>query len=312
MLKFVLGLLFALTIAPLAAAGDEPTRVSLATATPGGGFPLFGDAAAAVINAVDPTLKVVTQNTKGSSENLFLLEKGTVDFALVAGVPAYEAFEGIRRPKTSARVVSVIYASFGMFAVKADSPARSTRDLVGQSVAWGTGASGLTTIGRYAMEGLGLDAEKDFKAVFLEKAGDGPPMLADGRVAAVWGGGIGWPSFTRITAGGGRLIGFSESEVERIIVRHPFLSPMTLPPGSYANQQQPVATVGTWSYLLARADLADDIVYRVAKALHAGNEQLVARVVQARQTTPEVTAAAVRDRSRLHPGALRYLIERGL
>ena len=33
------------------------TRVTLATATPGGGFPFFGDNAAAVINETDPSLE---------------------------------------------------------------------------------------------------------------------------------------------------------------------------------------------------------------------------------------------------------------
>jgi hypothetical protein len=34
------------------------TRVSLGTATPGGGFPVYGEAVAATINEVDPTLDV--------------------------------------------------------------------------------------------------------------------------------------------------------------------------------------------------------------------------------------------------------------
>ena len=51
----------------------EPTKVSLATATPGGGFPFFGDNAAAVINETDKSLNVETKNTKGSAENIGLL-----------------------------------------------------------------------------------------------------------------------------------------------------------------------------------------------------------------------------------------------
>ena len=76
----------------------EPTRVTLATATPGGGFPFFGDNAAAVINETDKSLNVVTQNTKGSTENIGLLNEGKVDIALVAGEPAYEAFQAIGLP----------------------------------------------------------------------------------------------------------------------------------------------------------------------------------------------------------------------
>ena len=89
---------------PRAGAGGgvmaEPTHVTLATATPGGGFPFFGDNAAAVINETDKSLLVETKNTKGSAENIGLLEAGTVDIALVAGEPAYEAFSGIGRAPT--------------------------------------------------------------------------------------------------------------------------------------------------------------------------------------------------------------------
>ena len=76
------------------------TTISLGTATPGGGFPLYGDAFAEVMNAADPVLSIEPRNTKGSNENIPLLEKGELDIALVAGEPAYEAFMGIGRPAT--------------------------------------------------------------------------------------------------------------------------------------------------------------------------------------------------------------------
>ena len=53
-----------------------PTVLTLGTATPGGGFPLYGDTVAAVINETDPTLRVETRNTKGSTKNVPLLEAG--------------------------------------------------------------------------------------------------------------------------------------------------------------------------------------------------------------------------------------------
>jgi TRAP transporter TAXI family solute receptor len=126
----------------------QKTKVTMATATPGGGFPFFGDNAAAVINETDPSLLVETKNTKGSAENIGLLEAGQMDVALVAGEPAYEAFAGIGRAPTRLKIISAIYSNPGMFAVRGDSPARSLRDLIGKPIAWGTRASGLTLLGR--------------------------------------------------------------------------------------------------------------------------------------------------------------------
>src|SRR2546422_10368311 len=57
----------------------------LGTATPGGGFPLYGEAFAEMVNAQEPLLRVEPRNTKGSTENVPLLEAGRLDIALVAG-----------------------------------------------------------------------------------------------------------------------------------------------------------------------------------------------------------------------------------
>jgi TRAP transporter TAXI family solute receptor len=290
----------------------EKTRVILATATPGGGFPFFGDNAAAVINETDPTLEVETKNTKGSAENIGLLNERKVDIALVAGEPAYEAFQGIGQPKTTALVIQAIYSNPGMFAVKGESPARTLRDLVGKTIAWGTRASGLTLLGRYVTDGLGLDREKDFQPHYLEKAGDGPLMVADGRVAALWGGGIGWPGFTAVMQAGGRFIGLTPDEVKQVCTRHNFLKPIIVPAGSYPGQKEPVNSVGSWSYILARANLPNDVAYRLVRALHKGHAALMKRLDQARETTPQSTFNAAPSADKIHPGVRTYLREVGV
>src|SRR2546428_329487 len=64
-----------------AAWAAEKTVVVLGTATPGGGFPVYGAAVADIINETDPTLAVQTRNTKGSTENVPLLEAGELGLA---------------------------------------------------------------------------------------------------------------------------------------------------------------------------------------------------------------------------------------
>jgi TRAP transporter TAXI family solute receptor len=308
-----LAFLAALTL-PLmtTAAPAQKTHVVMGTATPGGGFPLFGDAAAATINETDHSLTVETRNTKGSAENIPLLEEGKLDIALVAGEPAYEAFAGIGRPPTNLKIITAIYSNPGMFVVKGDSPAKSLRDLVGKPIAWGTRASGLTLLARYVLDGLGLDRETDFTASYLERAGDGPAMVLDGRAAALWGGGIGWPGFTAVMQAGGRFIGLGADEAERIRAKHNFLKPITVPAGAYPGQHEAVASVGSWSYILARPTLDDDAAYRLARALNRGHAALVQRLAQGRETTPQSTLAAAPSPDRIHPGVQRYLREIGL
>src|ERR1700682_1842398 len=75
----------------------SPITVTLGTATPGGGFPVYGAAFAESVHEADPTLVIETRNTKGSAENIPLLEASKLDLALVQGEAAYEALAGINR-----------------------------------------------------------------------------------------------------------------------------------------------------------------------------------------------------------------------
>lgn len=290
----------------------SPTKIVLGTATPGGGFPLYGDSAAAAINETDSSLLVQTRNTAGSAENIRLLESDELDMALVAGEPAYEAFVGIGRPASKLKIIAAIYSSPGMFAVRSDSPARSVRDLVGKPISWGTRASGITLLGKYVMDGLGLDRETDFQPVYLDKAGDGPVKVAEGSVAAQWGAGIGWPGFTAITTAGGRLIGLTADEIKQIRTKHSFLTPITVPADSYPGQSEPILAVGSWSYILSRTSLDDEVAYRFAKALDRGHAKLTQLVEQGAETRPQNTLIAAPSLDHIHPGVQLFLKDIGL
>jgi len=302
-----------LMVASMTGSNAQKTIVTLATATPGGGFPVYGAAFADAINATDPTLQIEPRNTKGSAENIPLLEAGSIDIGLVQGEAAYEAFAGIGRAPVNLKILSAMYSSPGMFVVRADSPYRSIKDLAGKPVAFGARGSGLVILARYVLDGLGLDQDKDFQAIYLDRAGDGPAMVLDGRAAALWGGGTGWPGFTTMAQapGGARFIAPSADEIAQIRAKHSFLKALTIPAGSYPTQDQPIASVGSWSFVLARPTLDDDIAYRLARALHKAEADLGNTLAQARETTAANTAAAAPRPELIHPGVLKYLREIG-
>jgi TRAP transporter TAXI family solute receptor len=294
-------------LAVSAAGAADRTVVSLGTATPGGGFPVYGQAVAETINATDPTLDVQPRNTKGSTENVLLLQAGQLDIALVQGEVALDAFGKLP-------IVFAMYSTAGMFVVRADSPARTIEDLKGKPVAFGARGSGLVILARHVLDGLGLDQQRDFQAIFLDRAGDGPAMVMDGRAAALWGGGIGWPGFTAVASGpaGARFVVPDADGIGRIQAKHPFLKTLTVPASSYPGQTEPIVSVGSWSFILARPTLPDDVAARLARALHRGEADLARRLPQARETTAANTVAAAPSPHALHPGVARYLKEAGL
>lgn len=290
------------------------TTVILGTATPGGGFPLYGGVVAEVINAADETLHVEPRNTKGSTENVPLLEAGALDIALVQGEVAYEALSGIGRQPADLKIIAAMYSTPGMFVVRADSPARTIADLKNKPVAFGARGSGLVILARYVLDGIGLDPDRDFEAVYLDRAGDGPAMVLDKRVAALWGGGIGWPGFAAVAnaPGGARFIAPDAAESELIRAKHTFLKLLTVPPAAYPGQTTAIASVGSWSFILARSALEDATAYRIARALHKGEATLGEKLEQARETTMINTAAAAPRPDLIHSGVMRYLLDIGV
>ena len=277
----------------------------LGTATPGGGFPVYGDALAAIVNAQEPKLRVTTRNTKGSSENVPLLEAGELDLGLVLGEYALSA---LGKPQSGVRIIAAMYSTPGMVMVRGESRYRSLGDLAGQPVVLGTQGSGITVLGRTVFQSLGIEV----RPILLEKAADGPPMLLDGRAQAVWGAGSGWPAFAALAKSGARFIAPSDAQIRTILARQPSLQAVTLPAKSYPGQEAALASVGSWSYVLAKPGLSEEAAYLLARAIHRAGPQLVARLEQARETTMANTLAAAPRRELIHPGVLRYLAEAGL
>jgi uncharacterized protein len=308
-MEMTIRVLAGVATALVAASAHGQTAISLGTATPGGGFPVFGAAFAEVVNANEPALRIEPRNTKGSTENVPLLEAGSLDIALVQGEVANPA---LAKPDTALRIITAMYSSPGMFVVRGDSPYRAIADLRGKPLALGAEGSGLTVLGRNVLAAIGIDPDRDIQAIYLERAGDGPAMVLDGRAAALWGAGIGWPGFTAVTKAGGRFIAPDAEEAKRILAKYPFLRPITMPAGSYPGQEAPIASVGSWSLVLARPGLSDDAAYRIARALHKGEAALGAKLAQARETTAANTVAAAPRADLIHPGVAKYLREAGL
>src|SRR5438445_2662419 len=253
---------------------DRKTVVVLGTATPGGGFPVYGAAFAATVSETEPTLVIEQRNTKGSTENVPLLEAGQLDIALVQGEVAHEAFNGIGRSPADLKIVAAMYSTPGMFVVRADSPHRRVHDLRGKPVAFGARGSGLVILAKYVLDGLGLDQERDFQAVYLDRAGDGPAMVLDGRVAALWGGGLGWPGFSAVAQGpaGARFLAPDADGLARIFATHAIHKSLSVRVCATSGLAAPLASVGSWSFIMARPTLADDVAYRLARALHRAPE----------------------------------------
>lgn len=306
-------LAFSIIVPGIGTAHANPQTLDLGTATKGGGFELFGRTLSAVVNQTGTGVKLNPVATKGSRQNLQLLEEGKILVGQVEGNAARQAIEGIGRNKLDVKVLSVMYPNPGMFVVRADSPYQTIDDLKGQPIAFGTRASGLRILVNDVLDGLGLDPQNDFQQIILDKAAQGPELVLDKNVEALWGAGIGWPGFVKVANSGvgARFIPPSASQIESILQKHPHLKKMTVPAGTYKGQNEDIHSIGLWSLILISPKVPDDTAYELARAIHEGEAMLARELAQGRYTTAENTLRNV-DRQLLHPGVVRYYRDQNL
>ena len=102
----------------------------------------------------------------------------------------------------------------------------------------------------------------------------------------------------------------SPEQMEAIRKVMPEFSPSKIPAGTYRFLQTDYATVGMFNFAIGRADLPDDLVYQLVKAVIENQPRLLKAHSAASETVPQ----NVNKNTFLpfHPGAVRYYREIGI
>jgi TRAP transporter TAXI family solute receptor len=106
------------------------------------------------------------------------------------------------------------------------------------------------------------------------------------------------------------FLSLSPEQVEAIRKAMPEFSSSKIAAGTYRSLEKDYATVGIYNFAIGRADLPDDLVYQLVKAVFENQPRLVKGHAAARETLPENV-----DRNTFmpfHPGAIRYYREVGI
>ncbi len=276
----------------------------LGTSTAGGGFALYGETLERLLNRQAGRSLLHAQRTRGTAENLVLLQRGEIDAALVQGTAASEVLQ--QGQAAGLRVLWAMYPSPGMLAVPAASAARRLEDLKGRRVVFGVRSSGLVTLARQVFDGLGLDIDRDFEAIYVTQAAESPRWVLAGEAAALWGAGEGWPGFVALSQapGGSRFLGPAAEQLPQILAKYPLLQGMTVPAGLYPGIDAPLATVGSVNPILVRADLDMARAEAFVRAIQAVAAELAQALPQAAFGSLNSTRASTPAPELLHP-ALR-------
>ena len=303
----------------------EEQRYTLATATPGGTYHPVGIALATLVDArVAPShgIRLGAVTSAGSADNVRMLRDGQAQFALLQGLFGRWAWNGEGKmkkegPQRQLRSISMLWQNVEHFGLRADLVKEGTvADLallekvpfsIGQK---GSGAEGS---GCAILRGQGIELDKVFDQRHMSY-GDTASALANGEVD-----GFNLPAgppvtalFQALSVAGERyrILDFTDEQLDRANGEWPLWSRYVIPPGTYPGQDQPIHTMAQPNFLAVHAEVSDEVVYAITRALYENLDFLRG----AHPATEEMSLdkAVLGLPVPLHPGAVRYYKERGV
>jgi uncharacterized protein len=282
-----------------------PDHLTIGTASPGGTYYVYGDGLAKVLTrALD--LPVGRLATEGPAQNIELLEAGEAKLGFVTIGIALQAWNGTgvwvgKKPARSMRAIFPMYDTPFQFLVLQESGIRSITEMAGKRV--GVGPRGGTSAAYFPefFNTLKVPVNLVF-GEWAELAEHIHQRTLDVLAVAA---GVPFPSFVELEAKDKvRYIAFGPDQIATLRLAMPELTPSRIPAGTYPSLLRHYQTLGLYNFAVAHAELPDDLVYNVVRAVFENHEEMMEAHAAAAATVP-----ANVDRNSflpLHPGAIRY------
>jgi uncharacterized protein len=217
-----------------------------------------------------PELIVKTVTPGGSSiTSLEDMQHGKTDIGIAMADVTYLAFAGQleapAKPFDQLRGMAVLNLNMLHVLVAPGSRANRIEDLRGERIALGPQGSATALIAALILKTHNLDdasvrterlpyvdtatllVRSDLDAAFMTQTPPSAPVLT-------------------ATRGGARLMDLSGPRIEQLRREQPFLKRALIPAGTYPGQHTAIHTIGVDLVLVCRADVDEDLVYRLLEA----------------------------------------------
>uniref|UniRef100_UPI000FE14BC5 TAXI family TRAP transporter solute-binding subunit n=1 Tax=Methylobacterium sp. B34 TaxID=95563 RepID=UPI000FE14BC5 len=253
------------------------------------------------------------QATKASVENLNLIQGGKGELAFTLGDSLAAGWKGdeeagFRRKLDKVRGVTAIYPNYVQIVASKESGIKTLADLKGKRLSVGAPKSGTELNARVILDAAGL-SYKDLGKVEYLPFGESVELMKNRQLdATLQSAGLGVSSIRDLaTSTPITVVAIPAAIVDK--AGAPFVK-QSIPANTYEGQAEPVETAAVVNYLVTRSDLSDDLVYRMTKAMYESLPELQAAHSAAKAI--DVQKAAEGMPVPLHPGAARYLKEKGV
>jgi uncharacterized protein len=307
---FAFALIFCLT---QYADAQRKERIVIATGGTGGVYYPYGGTFAEIINQKVPNVTATAEVTGASVENVRLIARKEVTFALSMNDTVFQAYSGEGKFEGSKiddlRTVFQMYPHVYHIVTLDKYPIRSLADLKGKKVSVGAPGSGTEYKTNLILPLVGVEYA-DFKTYRLSFA-ENATQLKDGIIdVGIWD--VAPPTSSVIdlsTTHGIRFIPFTEEQVAKVTAAYPFYGRITLKPNTYRNQPEEILSISVWNSVVCHQDTPEELVYQVTKAVFENRDVLINTHRIAEFTTVEDSAN--NSPIPIHPGALKYFKEVG-
>src|SRR4051794_14570130 len=289
------------------------TFVTVLTGGTSGVYYPIGVALSKIFTEKVPDVRPSVQATKSSVENLNLLQQGRGEVALTLGDSLALAWAGdeeagFHSKLANLRGMSAIYPNYIQIVAAKDSGIKTLADLKGKRLSVGAPKSGTELNARAVLQGAGL-TYKDLGKVEYLPFNESVELMKNRQLdATLQSAGLGVSSLRDLATS----IEITVVEIPAAVVDKigaPYVK-ATIPANTYTGQAEAVQGAAVINYLVTRADLKDDLVYQLTKAVFESLPELQAAHSAAKDIRLEDALQGMPIP--VHPGAERYFKGKGV
>ncbi|MDF2521488.1 MAG: transporter solute receptor, family [Clostridia bacterium] len=316
MKKYIVLALAAVLLLSVAFTGCAPQKTNLILATGGtsGTYYPFGGAMAQIFNSKIENMNVTAQATGASVENLKLIGKKEAELAIVQNDLTDYAYNGTEAFKDgkieNVRVIATLYPEVIQIVSTADSGIASIQDIKGKKFSVGAPGSGVEANARQILDSVGM-TYNDFSANYLSFS-ESADSLKDKHIDGfLFMSGIPNAAIQdTATTSSLNFVSMSDDMIKTLTTKYPFFTAFTIPAGTYKGQNAEVKTVAAKATLVVGAEVPDEVVYNITKALFENQPELATAHAKGKELNIEEAVKGISVP--FHPGAEKYYREKGI
>jgi TRAP transporter TAXI family solute receptor len=287
--------------------------INILTAGTGGVYYPLGSVLSNKFADKIPGTRPSVQATKGSVENLIILQQGRGELAFTLGDTlalawAGDVDAGFPRKLDKLRGVAAIYPNYIQIIATKESGIKTFTDLKGKRLSVGALKSGTELNARRLFEAAGI-TYKDIGKVEYLSFDESVDLMKNHRLdATLQSAGLGVPALRNIA----NTFSVVVVEIPSAVVSKagPPYALGLIPKNTYRGQEGDVQTASVPNFLVTRADLEADLVYDMTKVIFDS----VAELMATHRAAVEIKLERALDGMPvpLHLGAEKFFKEKGL